>query len=513
MPAPLPAHHLAELLEELRPLVVGRRLLEIAPLPPRDLLLVFEVEGTDHVRRVRVSAAPDGPRIHLQHGRVFQHKGSVGPFFGQLSKELADSRLLGLEQPRQDRLVLLQFERGDGERRGLIAELVGRHANLILVDRAERVLALLVTPPPKAGQEPRLSPGQPWVPPPGSPRPPAPDDPGLAGSLPEPNVPEGAGPKRIFGPLSWRVEWHLGGDVEGLERERETKRVRERLERRRGRADKLLRGLAERRSAADRSDRVRQDGELLKHALGQFERGARSVELSDWYGPDGGTRRIELDPKLSPQANVQRFFDRAQKLERSIAAIDREEQLAKDQLARLDRCLEAIARPEADPNGIEAEAVELGLLDPLKTERGQKKQQAAARLPYREFTGLHGATILVGRNARDNDQLSLKVARGNDTWLHTADSPGSHVVLRVAKGSEPHPEDLLDAAHLAAHFSPQKNAAQVDVLVSQAKHVSKSKGMPAGLVNVAASRTRRVRIESDRLERLLGTRGGSQGKA
>lgn len=506
MPAPLPAHHLAELLEELRSEAVGRRLLEVSPLPPRDLLLVLEVPGTEHVRRMRVSASPDGPRIHLQHGRVFQHKGSVGPFFTQVAKELADSTLKGIEQPRSDRLVLLQFEREDGERRGLIAELVGRHANLILVDRSERVLALLVTPPPKAGHDPRLVVGEPWVPPPGSPKPPDADDPGLAGRFPEPELPEGQGPKRIFGPLSWRVEWHLGGDVEGLEQERERKRVRERLERRRGRAEKLLRGLEERRRAAGRSDRVRQDGELLKHALGQFQRGDRSIELSDWYSPEGELRRIDLDPKLSPQANVQRLFDRAQKLERSVEAIDREEQLGREKWSKLSALLEAIALPDSSPSEIEAAAVEDGLLEALKTERGQKKQQAAARLPYREFTGVQGGVILVGRNARDNDQLSLKVARGNDTWLHTADSPGSHVVLRSPKGSEPHPEDVLDAAHLAAHFSPQKNARQVDVLVSQAKHVTKSKGMPAGLVNVAAGRTRRIRVEPDRLERLLGSR-------
>ena len=507
MPAPLPAHHLAELLAELRSLVVGRRLLEVAPLPPRDVLLVFEVPDTDYVRRLRISAAPDGPHIHLQHGRVFQHKGSVGPFFTQMAKELEHSTLKAIEQPRSDRMALLQFERDDGERRALVAELVGRHANLILVDRSERVLGLLVHPPPKAGREPRLSLGQPWVPPPGSPKPPDPEDLGLAASLPEPE-PDGQGPKRIFGPLSWRVEWHLGGDVEGLEQERERKRVRERLERRRGRAQKLLRGLDERRRAASRAGRVRQDGELLKHALGQFKRGDRSVELSDWYSSDGDLRRIDLDPKLAPQANVQRLFDRAQKLERSVSEIEREEQLGRDKLARLESFLEALAAPDAQPTQVEAQAVEAGLLEALKTERGQKKQQTAARQPYREFSGIQGGVILVGRNARDNDELSLKIARGNDTWFHTADSPGSHVVLRSPKGSEPHPEDVLDAAHLAAHFSPQKNARQVDVLISQAKHVTKSKGMPAGLVNVAASRTRRIRVEEQRLERLLGSRRG-----
>lgn len=506
MPAPLPAHHLAELLAELRPLVVGRRVLEVSALPPRDLLFVLEVEGTDHVRRVRVSAAPDGPRIHLQHGRVFQHKGGIGPFFTQLAKELEGARLKAIEQPRSDRMALLSFEREDGEQRGLVAELVGRHANLILVDRVERVLALLVHPPPKAGHEPRLKLGEVWQPPPGSPRAPDQDDPGLAGSLPEPELPEGQGPKRIWAPLSWRVEWHLGGDVEGLEIERERKRVRDRLVRRRSRTQGLLKGLGERRKAAANSDRVRQDGELLKHAMGQFGRGVDHVELADWYAPDGEPRRIVLDPKLSPQANVQRYFDRAQKLERSVLAIDREESLAGQKLEHLDGFIEQLAAPESAPIEIEAAAVKAGVLDELRTERGQKKQKAAARLPYREFQGCEGAAILVGRNSRDNDQLSLKVARGNDTWLHTADSPGSHVVLRTHKGSEPHPEDLLDAAHLAIHFSPQSGARQADVLISQAKHVTKSKGMPAGLVNVAGGKTRRIRIEPDRLKRLLGSR-------
>ena len=80
----------------------------------------------------------------------------------------------------------------------------------------------------------------------------------------------------------------------------------------------------------------------------------------------------------------------------------------------------------------------------------------------------------MGRSARDNDTLSIRIARGSDTWLHTADVPGSHVVLRTPKGQEPDGEEVLDAAHLAIHFTGQ-GTDRAPVHVVAAKH-DKPKG-------------------------------------
>ena len=114
-----------------------------------------------------------------------------------------------------------------------------------------------------------------------------------------------------------------------------------------------------------------------------------------------------------------------------------------------------------------------------------------------------GAKVVI--TGRDNDTLTFKESRGNDLWLHTADSPGSHVILRV-EGAEPDPEELLDAAHLAVHFSPLRQAGKVDVHVARRKEVHKPRKAPAGLVTLSGGRTLRVRMEPERLKRLLSQR-------
>ncbi|MCZ6597092.1 MAG: NFACT family protein, partial [Planctomycetota bacterium] len=166
----LSARHIGELIGELRPLLEGLVVLDVEALPPRDLLLVLEDAGG--VRRLRLSADPVAPRIHLQSARVRSHRGPVGPFFRRAKDELSGRRIVTVEQVGDDRIVRLVLD-GGAERR-LLAELVGRHANLVLADGDERVLAVLVPHrPDKARLGPRLVPrlviGGPWTPPPGRP--------------------------------------------------------------------------------------------------------------------------------------------------------------------------------------------------------------------------------------------------------------------------------------------------------------------------------------------------------
>lgn len=101
----------------------------------------------------------------------------------------------------------------------------------------------------------------------------------------------------------------------------------------------------------------------------------------------------------------------------------------------------------------------------------------------RRFTSPDGLTVLVGRTARDNDILSLKVASQKDFWMHVAGESGSHVVIRNPDGLETLPKATLEfAASLAGRYSKAKNAKRVTVHVARAKDVSKPRGLPAGKV-------------------------------
>lgn len=491
---------MGELCEELARLVVGGVVREAAPLPPRDLLVVLESDTWDGVRRVRLSASPDGPRLHLETGRVHRHDGATGPFFERLAKQLAGAQLRRVAPVKQDRIASLEFT-GDAGRCEVVAELVGRHANLLLLDRSGAVLDWLVAPKkPKEGRAPRLALGEPYEPPPG--RPPADPGPSIVEAFPAPDGDAETG-LRALAPLSWRVGSALGGAVEDTERARSAKHLKERLARRLAGAERSLRGLDQRERAVDDAERVLQDGELLKAAIGQLKRGMESIELVDWFDENGGSRRIALDPKRTPAQNVEKVFDRYHKLVRSAGTLAEERERTTARRTRLAELLERLEAGE-DPAELERVAVAEKLVDALATQRGKRVQKAAPRRPYLRFVSAAGTEILVGRNARDNDELTLRVARGNDLWLHTADTPGSHVILRVEKNREPLDEDVLDAAHLAVQYSPLKGARRADVHVAHRKLVHKRKGSPPGLVHLSGGRTRSVRLEPARLERLLG---------
>ena len=136
---------------------------------------------------------------------------------------------------------------------------------------------------------------------------------------------------------------------------------------------------------------------------------------------------------------------------------------------------------------------------------------------FRRFTSPSGLEVLVGRNNRDNDTLSLRVANPADTWLHARGVPGAHVLLRApasgpdaAGGGGPPPEaDLRFAAELAAFFSKAREGGQVDVSHTPARHVKKPRGAPPGLVTLMAESV--VRVRPDDAAEVVAAAGESDG--
>jgi predicted ribosome quality control (RQC) complex YloA/Tae2 family protein len=198
---------------------------------------------------------------------------------------------------------------------------------------------------------------------------------------------------------------------------------------------------------------------------------------------------VELDPRLSPQENVDRLFQLARKSERARPILE----------ARLKEMDGAVARAEAGEGMEDA---------PLRTVA--KRPAPSTRLPYRTFQSRDGLTILVGKGGRDNDLLTLEVAGPHDLFLHVRATPGSHVIVRLARDQQLPQETLLDAATLALHYSKSKLAAAADVSYTPRKHVSKPRGAKPGLVQVRHEKVLRLRREPERLARLLATAGAPE---
>jgi predicted ribosome quality control (RQC) complex YloA/Tae2 family protein len=201
---------------------------------------------------------------------------------------------------------------------------------------------------------------------------------------------------------------------------------------------------------------------------------------------------------------VELVFERYKKLLRARESVERELELARERLGHLSELCVRCADPASDARALEARALSLGVLEPQQATSEERERKAPEpRKPYKLFRGRNGAEIRVGRNAADNDDLTFHHSKGGDLWLHTADCPGSHVILCLDKGAEPDPEDLLDAAHLAAHFSPMREATKVNVHVARRKEVHKPKGAKPGLVTLSGGKVVALRMQPERLRRLL----------
>ena len=255
--------------------------------------------------------------------------------------------------------------------------------------------------------------------------------------------------------------------------------------------------------AADEIPRLKKEGEILKAHLGQMKRGMKHLDATDWSGGTAEKVRVALDPMKTPKEEVAHRFDEARRLERS-------QQAAAERRAEVDERLAALAafaaraREAAGEEAVAAIRAEAGLSERAPQAAPGKKVVAPKpepRKPYRTFVSKDGIEMLVGRTASDNDELTFQVAHGNDFWFHVRDYPGSHVVIRAR---EDLPEQtLLDAATLAVHFSRADAAGKRDVSWTRRKFVSKARGAPAGQVLLSAHKTIHLRVEPERLKRLL----------
>lgn len=230
--------------------------------------------------------------------------------------------------------------------------------------------------------------------------------------------------------------------------------------------------------------RFRQDGELLKQHLNEVPKGAKTVTF-DEYLPDGtiAPRTLTLDPARSAAKHAEwlfhqykRFTRGADVARRRLADLDAEQ-------AALERALEA--PPPAEP--------------PRPARPGQGE-----RVPFREYLGADGHRLWVGKGSADNDTLTFKHARPHHLWLHARGVPGAHVVVPLERGASAPQELLLDAAHLALHHSDLKGQPRGEVSYVAVKHVRKVKGAP-GAVTFSQEKTFVLRVEPDRLKRLLAT--------
>ena len=257
------------------------------------------------------------------------------------------------------------------------------------------------------------------------------------------------------------------------------------LARERKRLDKRLAAIQADAREAARAAEYQRWGELLKAHFPRLSKRMAEISLPNYFSDAMEHVLIPLDPASSPQENIERYFTKARKLERAKPMIAHRlhqtetERAANDEKCRLATTISVVSE------------LERLLPAPRVAMHAPEKSDEDKRL--RRFTSSDGFEILLGRTAKDNDYLTVRVARGSDLWLHLRNRPGCHAVVKVPRGSETPRTTLIEAAQLCAHFSHVPNGEIEEVTYTFRKHVSKPKGAKPGLVMVAAGKTIAVR--------------------
>ena len=228
---------------------------------------------------------------------------------------------------------------------------------------------------------------------------------------------------------------------------------------------------------ADEADIYRLKGELLNANLYLARPGDKKVEVISYY--DGSKMTIELDEKLSAAKNAQNYYKKYAKLKSS-----KKEKLA--QLAECEKDIDYLSSVQAlafaaqsaeELDQLREELMEQGYVRARNTAQRRKKNKPSPR----KYTLSSGLTVLVGRNNTENDLITLKMAQKTDWWFHTKDIHGSHVVM-VCNGVDPSPQDMYEAAAIAAWFSKGRDSQNVPVDYAMAKNVKKPSGARPGMV-------------------------------
>lgn len=227
----------------------------------------------------------------------------------------------------------------------------------------------------------------------------------------------------------------------------------------------------------EKRDTYRIYGELLNTYGYGAQPGAKSLEALNYYTNE--TVTIPLDPTLSATENAKKYFDKYNKLKRTYEALSELTKEVKSEIDHLESISNSldIAMREEDLAEIKEELTESGYI----RRKGNSKKQKTASRPF-HYISSDGFHMYVGKNNYQNDELTFKVATGNDWWFHAKKIPGSHVIVRLGSADELPDRTFEEAARLAAYYSKGREQEKVEIDYIQKKHVKKPAGAKPGFV-------------------------------
>ena len=570
---PLDAVTVSALTCELREKTVGGRIDRVQQ-PERDMLLLSLRAGGGNLRLV-IAAGTGNARIHLTSGG-FENPAEPPMFCMLMRKHLVGARILSVEQPAFERMVVLTLdthdELGVSAEKKLVVELIGRSANAILVGADGRIIDCMRRMDFAGDAMRRLLPGMIYRLPPAQAKRAffsvTDDERRAMIAAADKDTPVDKWLMDSFSGLSpliaRELAYRCGGDYEmlpdcaaalaesvaagelepwmisidgkprdfsfmpirqygasaALERFDSFSALldafylsRDRAEQQRRRSHELtktvrtLRDRLSRKLAAQREELARTEGredvrrraELITANIYRIRRGDRTLECEDYYEPGCPQVKIELDPLKTPQQNATALYKEYNKLKTAEQHLTGLIADGERSLDYLNSVLDELERVETDRDvsDIRRELLDTGY---IRRGKGGKPERVRAQAPYKFVTD-DGFEVLVGRSNAQNDELTCRLARRTDLWLHTQRVHGSHVIIRC-EGEDVPPRTLQQAASLAAYYSQGRTAGKIPVDYTMVRNVRKPSGALPGKVIYTEYKTILAEADEELVKRL-----------
>ncbi|MGH9874945.1 MAG: Rqc2 family fibronectin-binding protein [Pyrinomonadaceae bacterium] len=479
---------LKEIVNELDELLPGRFLGRIFQLSSFSLAIDFGLKDKGFLF---ISIEPATPRLYLIKRTVRElERASVplSPFAQAMRFALGGGAMQLLTKEANERVVRFSFvvenDLGDSQNHSMVAQLTGRSANLFLLDSAGKIKQAWRTTHGDGQQIGELYK--------------APVAKGLAARSLKPGSEailsrEGA---TTFSAAADKYYSELArtNEFDGLAG-RLVASLRKEISRRK----KLQTNLRKDLVAHGDPDEHKRVGDLLLSNIASARRVGNKVSLTDYYAEGAPGIEVEVDENLTLAEAASASFSRYTKAKRAVEEIGARLIQLENELEGLDAKLAKLEEAIAT-----RDLAALTVFEPKKksSPADAKKQKASLTLPgMRRYQSSDGYEVLVGRTARDNDQLTFRVARPNDLWLHAGDYPGSHVIVRNSSRNDIPHRTIIEAAQLAAKFSQASKDSRVNIHYTRRKFLTKPKGSAPGLVRMSSFKT--ITVEpGENLERI-----------
>ena len=538
-------HHMVE---ELRAGLLNGRIQKINQ--PFDQELVLQIRSNRQSHRLLLSAHPVFGRIQLTE-TTFENPAQPSTFIMVLRKYLQGAVIESIEQIENDRIVEITVsnknEIGDDIQATLIIEIMGKHSNILLVDKSSnKVLEVIKHIGFSQNSYRTLLPGATYLAPPSTDalNPFTIKDEKLFEILQTQELTaknlqslfQGLGRdtaielenlltddrlsnfRKFFNqetnpcltdksfscvPFSTKIEGHFSSlsqllDVfykDKAERDRVKQQASELIRRVENELQKNRQKLKKQEKelqATENAEEFRQKGELLTTFLHQVPNDQDQVVLDNYYTNQPIT--IALDKALTPNQNAQKYFKRYQKLKEAVKYLTELIEETKATILYLESVETVLNQAGLDEiTEIREELIQTGFIRRRQREKIQKRKK-----PEKYLASDGETIILVGRNNLQNEELTFKIARKEELWFHAKDIPGSHVV--ISGNLNPSDEVKTDAAELAAYYSKGRlsNLVQVDMI--EVKKLNKPTGGKPGFVTYTGQKTLRVTPDSEKIE-------------